>query len=103
MAGPESARVIDADVGRLSAGAKADVILVDLSGLHNQPVHDPLAALVYSARSTDVRTTIVDGVPLMIDRELQTIDVPALTAAVQARAPELMNFDAAQSIQTYDT
>ncbi len=103
MAGPESARVLNADVGRLSVGSKADVILVDLSGLHCQPVHDPLAALVYSARATDVRTTIVDGVPLMIDRELKTIDVAELRAAVQARAPQLMNFDASQSIQTYDT
>ena len=103
MAGPESARVINADVGRLAVGMKADVILVDLSGLHCQPVHDPLAALVYSARATDVRTTIVDGVPLMIDRKLQTIDVAELRAAVQARAPELMNFDAKKSIQTYNT
>ena len=101
MAGPESARVINADVGRLAVGAKADIILVDLSGLHCQPLHDPLAALVYSARATDVRTTIVDGVPLMIDRQLQTIDVGELSAAVQARAPQLMNFDPNTSIQTY--
>lgn len=103
MAGPESARVINAEVGLLQVGLKADVILVDLSGLHNQPVHDPLAALVYSARATDVRTTIVDGVPLMVDRELLTIDAAELAAAVRTRAPQLMNFDASQSIQTYNT
>ncbi len=103
MAGPESARVINADVGALTVGAKADIILVDLSGLHCQPVHDPLAALVFSARATDVRTTIVDGVPLMIDRELLTIDVDELRSAVQARAPQLMDFDPEQSIQSYDT
>ncbi|MGI9598532.1 MAG: amidohydrolase, partial [Acidimicrobiales bacterium] len=66
-------------------------------------VHDPPATLVYSARAGDVRTTIVDGVPLMIDRELLTIDIEALTARVAARAPELMAFDPDRSIQTYDT
>lgn len=101
MAGPESARVINADVGRLTVGAKADIILVDLSGLHCQPLHDPMAALVYSARATDVHTTIVDGVPLMVDRELLTVDVERLTAAVQTRAPQLMDFDPNTSIQTY--
>ncbi len=103
MAGPQSARAIGADVGALTVGNRADIILVDLSGLHCQPVHDPLAALVYSARATDVQTTIVDGVALMVDRELLTIDVAELRAAVQARAPQLMDFDPDQSIQTYDT
>lgn len=103
MAGPESARTIDADVGQLRVGAKADIILVDLSGLHCQPLHDPLAALVYSARAGDVRTTIVDGVPLMVDRELLTIDEADLSAAVARRAPQLLSFDPTKSIQTYDT
>lgn len=103
MAGPESARLVRADVGRLAVGAKADLILVDLSGPHNQPVHDPLAALVYSARPSDVMTTIVDGVPLMVDRQLTTIDVDRLRAAVERRGPELMNYDRNQSIQTYNT
>lgn len=101
MAGPLSARLIGQDIGRLSPGAKADVILVDLSGPHCLPVHDPLAALVYSVRADDVRTTIVDGIPLMVDRELLTIDMGELRSQVEGRAPELLNFDPNRSIQTY--
>lgn len=102
LAGPGSAKTIGVGAGRLAVGAKGDVILVDLGGVHCQPVHDPLAALVYSARSDDVRTTIVDGVPVMVDRELLTIDVPELVERVSRRAPELLVTKEGQSIQTYD-
>jgi cytosine/adenosine deaminase-related metal-dependent hydrolase len=101
MAGPESARAIGSSAGRLAVGAPADIILVDLSGLHCQPLHDPLAALVYSARASDVRTTIVDGIPLMVNRELLTVDAAELSARVTARAPQLLDHDPTQSIQTY--
>jgi cytosine/adenosine deaminase-related metal-dependent hydrolase len=101
MAGPESARAIGSSAGRLAVGAPADIILVDLTGLHCQPLHDPLAALVYSARASDVQTTIVDGIPLMVDRELLTIDAAELRAQVAARAPQLLDHDPTQSIQTY--
>lgn len=101
MAGPESARAIGSSAGRLAVGAPADIILVDLTGLHCQPLHDPLAALVYSARASDVRTTIVNGVPLMVDRELLTVNAAELSARVAARAPQLLNHDPTQSIQTY--
>ena len=63
-------------IGSLAPGRRADIILVDLTGPHTQPVHDLAATLVHSARSSDVRTTIVDGRVLMRDRELLTIDVP---------------------------
>lgn len=101
MAGPDSARAIGSSAGRLAVGAPADIILVDLSGLHCQPLHDPLAALVYSARASDVRTTIVDGIPLMVNRELLTVDTAELSGRVSARAPQLLEHDPTQSIQTY--
>ena len=48
-------------VGSLEIGKRADIILVDLSGPHTQPIHDLPSTLVFSARSADVSTTIVDG------------------------------------------
>ena len=52
------------DIGRLAAGAKADIALVDLEKIHIGPVaaHDPIKALVYCANGSDVNTVIVDGV-----------------------------------------
>lgn len=49
------------DVGRLAAGAKADIVIVDFTRQHIGPVDDPIKSLVYAANGTDVETVIVDG------------------------------------------
>jgi len=101
----QSARAVGLgdQVGSLAPGRRADIILVDVSGPHTQPVHDLAATLVHSARSSDVRTTIVDGRVLMRDRELLTIDVPAVVAAMGERMPALLDRSHGQRIQDYDT
>ncbi|MFD7275999.1 amidohydrolase [Streptomyces sp. NPDC059862] len=90
-------------VGRIAPGRRADIVLVDLSGPHTQPVHDLAATLVHSARSSDVRTTIVDGRVLMRDRELLTIDVPAVVRELGQRMPALLDRSHGKRIQEYDT
>ncbi len=49
------------DLGRLSPGAKADVVIVDLTGLHTALTHDPIKTLVYFSSQRDVETVIIDG------------------------------------------
>ncbi|MEU8985412.1 amidohydrolase [Streptomyces sp. NPDC048558] len=89
--------------GSIAPGRRADIILVDLTGPHTQPVHDLAATLVHSARSSDVRTTIVDGRVLMRDRELLTIDVPAVVRELGERIPALLDRSHGRRIQKYDT
>ncbi|WP_128429073.1 amidohydrolase [Streptomyces cyaneus] len=89
-------------VGSIAPGRRADIILVDLTGPHTQPVHDLAATLVHSARSSDVRTTIVDGRVLMRDRELLTIDVPAVVGELGERMPALLDRSHGKRIQEYD-
>ncbi|MFJ4470438.1 amidohydrolase [Streptomyces sp. NPDC089424] len=90
-------------VGSLAPGRRADFVLVDLSGPHTQPVHDLAATLVHSARSADVRTTVVDGRVLMRDRELLTLDVGAVVEELRARTPALVERGHGRRIQEYDT
>lgn len=90
-------------VGSIAQGRRADLVLVDLTGPHTQPVHDLAATLVHSARSADVRTTIVDGRILMRDRELLTIDVPAVVTELAERLPALVDRSHGRRIQDYDT
>ncbi len=71
-AGAEALGVSDA--GYLAVGAKADLLLVDRSGPHWQPAHNPLSAVVYAGRSADVRMTMVDGRMLYRDGEFLTLD-----------------------------
>ncbi|WP_329290589.1 amidohydrolase [Streptomyces pseudovenezuelae] len=89
-------------VGSIAPGRRADIILVDLTGPHTQPVHDLAATLVHSARSSDVRTTIVDGRVLMRDRELLTIDVSAVVRELGERMPALLDRGHGRRIQDYD-
>jgi 5-methylthioadenosine/S-adenosylhomocysteine deaminase len=58
---------------------------------------------VHSARSSDVRTTIVDGRVLMHDRELLTIDVPAVVAEMGERMAALLDRSHGKRIQDYTT
>ncbi|WP_180687339.1 amidohydrolase [Streptomyces gossypiisoli] len=90
-------------IGSLAPGRRADIVLVDLTGPHTQPVHDLAATLVHSARSSDVRTTIVDGRVLMRDRELLTLDVGAVVRELGERMPALLDRSHGRRIQEYDT
>jgi 5-methylthioadenosine/S-adenosylhomocysteine deaminase len=103
LAGPLSAATIGLGdtIGRLAEGVAADIILVDVSGFHCQPVHDLAAALVYSVQPTDVRTTIVDGRVLMRDRQLRTIDRGPLLAEFRTRAAEITDRAHGRTIQDY--
>ncbi|MEU3335936.1 amidohydrolase [Streptomyces sp. NPDC002144] len=101
----QSARAIGQGgvLGTLAPGRRADIVLVDLTGPHTQPVHDLAATLVHSARSSDVRTTIVDGRVLMRDRELLTVDVPPVVRELGERLPALLDRGHGRRIQDYKT
>jgi 5-methylthioadenosine/S-adenosylhomocysteine deaminase len=62
------------DIGRISPGAKADIILVDLEKPHLSPFRDPIKILLYHANQNDVDTVIVNGQILMAGRKMFTID-----------------------------
>jgi 5-methylthioadenosine/S-adenosylhomocysteine deaminase len=100
----QSARAIGRghDLGRIAAGFRADLLVVDLSGPRTQPVHDLATTLVYSAHSDDIHTTIVDGRVLMRGRTLLTVDVPALVAEITPRLPRLTDRSHGRSVQDYD-
>ncbi|MFD3837155.1 amidohydrolase [Streptomyces sp. NPDC058642] len=101
----QSARAIGLGdtLGTLAPGRRADIVLADLTGPHTQPVHDLAATLVHSARSSDVRTTIVDGRMLMRDRELLTLDVAEVVRELGRRMPALLDRGHGKRIQDYDT
>jgi 5-methylthioadenosine/S-adenosylhomocysteine deaminase len=99
----ESARVygLPDDLGHLAPGRLADLILVDLSGPHNQPPHSPSANLVYSVRASDVQTVICDGKVLMRDRKLTTLDKPQIISQVVESMQRLSSRVPDSRIQLY--
>ena len=99
----ESARVygLPDDLGHLAPGRLADLILVDMSGPHNQPPHRPAANLVYSVRASDVQTVICDGEVLMRDRQLKTLDKPEIISQVVESMQRLSSRVPDSRIQLY--
>lgn len=72
------------DIGRLSAGAKADIVLVDTEHVAMRPVRDPLRSLIFSAAERAVRDVFVDGQQVVAEGRLLTLDLETAAAEVEA-------------------
>jgi 5-methylthioadenosine/S-adenosylhomocysteine deaminase len=77
--------------GAIEVGSRADLIVMDLGGLHNQPLHDPISAVVYSAHATDVETVIVDGQVVMRHRDFRDVDADRVVHEANTRANALLS------------
>lgn len=62
------------DLGRLAEGAKADIIIIDLSGYHMGTIDDPIRTLCLSGSGRDVTTSIINGKIVMKDRVIPNFD-----------------------------
>jgi len=62
------------ELGTIEPGKRADAVLLDLTKPHLQPGYSARADLVYSAQGADVATVVVDGQPLLLEGQLQTVD-----------------------------
>jgi len=74
---------LERQIGSLERGKRADLIVVDMSSARQTPFYDPVSALVYTTRGSDVRTTIVNGKVLMRDRQVLTLDRAAVLAGAR--------------------
>src|SRR5262249_8996850 len=70
------------DLGRLTPGAKADLVLVDLANPWMRPARDPLRSLVFTAADRAVQTVFVHGAKVMEHRRVLTMDHAAALAEV---------------------
>jgi 5-methylthioadenosine/S-adenosylhomocysteine deaminase len=91
MATREGARALglEAEVGSIEPRKRADLILVNRSRPHVAPDPDPWSTLVYAARGTDVRLTMVDGEILVRDHTLTREDAAGIAAEARQAAGRL--------------
>ena len=75
----------------LSAGAPADVVLIDTDRIHTTPSHDAAAMLAYATNSGDVTDVYVDGKALLKDGELRTIDEERVKSEVRRLLQRIKN------------
>jgi cytosine/adenosine deaminase-related metal-dependent hydrolase len=71
------------DIGRLVAGAKADLALVDLSHPAMQPIHDPLRNLIHCAAERAIRDVYVDGQAVVKDHRVVNLDYDGAVRQLQ--------------------
>ena len=62
-------------VGMLAPGMLADLIVLDFDKPHLTPLYEPASHLVYAARGSDVRDSIIHGRVVMENRQLTTLDI----------------------------
>lgn len=63
------------DCGKLKVGNRADIVMIDLNAINNKPCFDTYCTLSYSANSSNVLLTMVDGDILYHNGEFTTIDI----------------------------
>jgi cytosine/adenosine deaminase-related metal-dependent hydrolase len=81
---------MEAELGSLEPGKRADLAVVDLSGPHLLPDPGEVASqLVYAARASDVRHVVVDGRLVVHERRLLTLDAAEVAARADAQASRL--------------
>ena len=80
---------LDAEIGSIEPGKRADLIVVDRDRPHLAPGPDPYSTLVYAARGSDVRTTIVGGKVLVDEFEMVRVDRAEVVASARVAARQL--------------
>jgi 5-methylthioadenosine/S-adenosylhomocysteine deaminase len=80
---------LEQEIGSLEVGKRADLIVVDRDGPHLAPGPDPYSTLVYAARGSDVRTTVIDGDVLVHDFAPVRVDCREVSMGARAAAKDL--------------
>jgi cytosine/adenosine deaminase-related metal-dependent hydrolase len=73
------------DLGRLQAGAKADITVFDFGHDRIGQVIDPIQTLLIGGSGRDVRDVVVNGRAVVIDSQIPGFDFAATHARAQAQ------------------
>ncbi|CEG25440.1 amidohydrolase family protein [Bacillus sp. B-jedd] len=63
------------DLGRISVGAKADIIAIGLDGFHMGVIDDPIRTIMASGTGRDVKLSVINGKVVMKDQKIPHLDL----------------------------
>jgi 5-methylthioadenosine/S-adenosylhomocysteine deaminase len=78
------------ELGPIEVGRRADLVCVDVSSPHLQPVLDPVWTVVHRAHGHDVAHVVVDGEVMLEDGRLTRVDEEALGEEARSVAASYM-------------
>lgn len=81
---------LEADIGSLEAGKKADIVIVDMARPHLAPFQMPALRLAYFANGNDVDTVVIDGEVLLEAGRPLHADTDAILAEANREAQALV-------------
>jgi 5-methylthioadenosine/S-adenosylhomocysteine deaminase len=81
---------LDALIGSIERGKRADIAIVRLDGAHVEPGGDVFSRLVYACGARDVVHVLVDGEIVVKDRQHMRLDVDRVTARARSLAKRLV-------------
>ncbi len=90
-------------IGEIKPGLLADIALLRQDGLYASPKANPLAALIYCLRASDVDTVLCNGKVLMQGRKLLTMDKDTIRKEVQSRLKRMSQRVPGTAIAFYPT
>lgn len=87
---------MEKEIGSIEAGKKADLIVIDTSRPHAQPLFNVYSQLVYALKSSDVRDVMVNGRMVVRNRRMLTVNQPAVMTKAKAWQSRIARSLAAQ-------
>jgi cytosine/adenosine deaminase-related metal-dependent hydrolase len=78
-------------IGSLEPGKQADIAVINLKNIAQQPVSDVYAALVFSSNARDVSMTMVAGKEIYCNNEVPTADEPMIHARLNEIGEKIIN------------
>lgn len=82
---------LEKEIGSLEIGKRADIVIVDLEDFHQIPMYNIYSHLVYATKANDVRSVIIEGKPIMLNRRLLTLDEKAIKAETVAFQKQIVS------------
>ena len=93
MATIRGARALHLDklIGSIEVGKRADIDIVDFDDLNEVPHYNVYSQLVYATKANNVRTVIINGRIVMLDRVLLTLNENAIKKDANAFRTRIIN------------
>jgi 5-methylthioadenosine/S-adenosylhomocysteine deaminase len=91
MATIDGARAVglEAEIGSIEPGKKADLVVLDYNNAFMTPIHHPVSAIVYSALGHEVSSVMIDGRFVLRDGTVTCVNETTVRRQAQVSADDL--------------